>query len=120
MEHVPLAPGSFRAASAMLLCGLPLAATPAFGASQRTFVASTGVDLGNLTCSLALPCRTFNTAIANTLAGGEVVILDTAGYGPMTIDKSIKIIGPSGVYGRNQRAGWTVPDHDGRHDQCWR
>ena len=38
-------------------------------------------------------------AIGNTLAGGEVVILDTAGYGPMTINKSLKVIGPSGVYG---------------------
>jgi hypothetical protein len=27
------------------------------------------------------------------------VILDTAGYGPFTINKSIKVIGPSGVYG---------------------
>ena len=34
-----------------------------------------------------------------TTPGGELVILDTAGYGPMTIDKSIKVIGPSGVYG---------------------
>ena len=28
------------------------------------------------------------------MPGGEVVILDTAGYGPMTINKSIKVIGP--------------------------
>ncbi len=45
------------------------------------------------------PCRSFNVAIGNTNPGGEVVILDTAGYGVMTINKSIKIIGPSGVYG---------------------
>ena len=68
-------------------------------APQRTFVASFGVDAGNLTCSLANPCRTFNVAIGVVNAGGEVVILDTAGYGPFTINKSIKVIGPSGVYG---------------------
>ena len=33
------------------------------------------------------------------IGGGEMVILDTAGYGPFTINKSVKVIGPSGVYG---------------------
>jgi hypothetical protein len=71
----------------------------AFAAAQRTFVASTGSDVGPPPCSLALPCLSFNVAISQTLPGGEVVILDTAGYGPMTINKSPKVIGPTGVYG---------------------
>ena len=81
-------------------CGVLLlaSATVALAASQRTFVASTGSD-ASPTCSLTAPCRSFNAAIAQTLGGGEVVILDTAGYGPMVINKAIKIIGPSGVYG---------------------
>jgi len=75
-----------------------LAISPALAATaQRTFVASHGKDTDP--CSLALPCRSFNAAIAQTNPGGEVVILDTAGYGPMVINKSIKVIGPSGVYG---------------------
>jgi len=90
---------SFPAALAMVLSSLAVIAGPASAGSQRTFVASTGIDSGNLTCSLVNPCRSFNTAIANTNVGGEVVILDTAGYGPMVINKSIKIIGPTGVYG---------------------
>jgi hypothetical protein len=78
--------------------GLLGAAAPASAVTaQRTFVASSGSDANP--CSLALPCRSFNAAIAQTSGGGEVVILDTAGYGPMVINKSIKIIGPSGVYG---------------------
>ena len=72
-------------------------------ALQRTFVRRRGPAVGNDAnhlLHLASPCRTFNVAIGSTLdAGGEVVILDTAGYGPMTIDQSIKIVGPSGVYG---------------------
>jgi len=69
---------------------------------QRTFVAAD--PLGNdanaaVDCTLAQPCRTFNVAIPHTTPGGELVILGTAGYGPMTIDRSIKIVGPSGVYG---------------------
>ena len=83
-------------AAALAMFVLPV---PAFGAAQRTFVASYGSDVGPPPCSLASPCRSFNVAIGNTLAGGEVVILDTAGYGPMTINKSLKVIGPSGVYG---------------------
>ena len=75
--------------------------------SQRTFVASHGSDVNP--CSLALPCRSFNAAIAQTSAGGEVVVLDTAGYGPMTITQSIKIIGPAGVYGGVSVLGSTNP-----------
>ena len=72
---------------------------------QRTFVASYGVDpavpgdYSTRPCNLPLPCRTFNAAIGNVIGGGEMVILDTAGYGPFTINKSVKVIGPSGVYG---------------------
>jgi len=71
-------------------------------AAQRTFVHSSplGNDANTVSsCSLVAPCRSFNSAISVTDPGGELVILDTAGYGPMTIGKSIKIIGPSGVYG---------------------
>ena len=74
---------------------------PVYGV-QRTFVHSSpfGSDTNtSLSCSLTAPCRSFNAAISVTDPNGEVVILDTAGYGSMTIGKSIKIIGPSGVYG---------------------
>ena len=83
----------------LLVCALG-AAIPisALAASQRTFVASYGSD-ASPTCALLAPCRSFNAAIAQTSGGGEVVILDTAGYGPMVINKSIKVIGPAGVYG---------------------
>ena len=78
------------------------ASAPHALAAQRTFVHSS--PLGNdantaFNCSLVAPCRSFNAAISVTDPGGELVILDTAGYGPMTIGKSIKVIGPSGVYG---------------------
>lgn len=85
------------AVAAVLSFAVPLAA---HAGAQRTFVASYGLTANTvLNCSLANPCRAFNEAISVTNLGGEVVILDTAGYGPMTITQSIKIIGPSGVYG---------------------
>jgi hypothetical protein len=92
MPHLFRFSGSLAIAVALISFGL---ATSALGASQRTFVASFGADVG--TCALLAPCRSFNYAISQTNPGGEVVILDTAGYGGMTINKSIKIIGPSGV-----------------------
>ena len=52
-----------------------------------------------LACSLAFPCRSFDAAIAQTLLGGEVIVLDSAGYGPAVISQSVSIIAPPGVYG---------------------
>lgn len=63
---------------------------------QRTFVASDGSD-GN-PCSITLPCRSFGTAVAAVTTGGEVLVLDSAGYGAVTITKSVSIIAPPGVY----------------------
>ena len=71
-------------------------AADAMAAAQRTFVSSSGSD-GN-PCSLALPCRAFTAAIAQTLTDGEVIVLDSAGYGPATISQPVSIIAPSGIY----------------------
>ncbi len=65
-------------------------------AAQRTFVSRTGVDSNP--CTVALPCRGFTAAIAQTSPGGEVVVLDSAGYGQVTISQSVSIVAPGGVY----------------------
>src|SRR5512143_3979157 len=65
-------------------------------AAQRTFVASYGSDANP--CSVTQPCRGFAAAILQADAGGEVVVLDSGGYGPVTIGKSIALIAPEGVY----------------------
>ena len=44
------------------------------------------------------PCRSFGAAIVKTTSGGEVVVLDSAGYGPVVITKPVSIIAPPGVY----------------------
>ena len=86
-----------------LTCGfsglLAVSVSADAAAPQRTFIHSDPIGNDANPCSLASPCRTFGRAIGVVNAGGEVVILDTAGYGPFTIDKSVKVIGPSGVYG---------------------
>jgi hypothetical protein len=64
--------------------------------AQRTFVASMGADTNP--CSLVAPCRSFGAAIAQTNDKGEVVVLDSAGYGKVTITRSVTIVAPAGVY----------------------
>jgi hypothetical protein len=83
-----------------------LTSTGAMATAQRTFVASHGNDANP--CSLAQPCRGFGAAIAATAVGGEVVVLDSAGYGAVTITQAVSIIAPSGVY-----AGISVSSGDG-------
>jgi hypothetical protein len=80
---------------AILACGL-IVSVHAHAAAQRTFVSTGGVD--NPTCSLIAPCRTFAGAIAATSAGGEVVVVDSGGYGPVTISQSVTIVAPAGVH----------------------
>lgn len=68
----------------------------AMGTAQRTFVASTGSDANP--CSIAAPCRGFARAITQTSDGGEVIVVDSAGYGPVTITQSVSIVAPAGIY----------------------
>ena len=63
---------------------------------QRTFVSTSGDDAN--ACSIAAPCRSFAAAIAKTNTDGEVIVQDSAGYGPLTITKSVSIVAPPGIY----------------------
>ena len=73
-----------------------LISTDAVATAPRTFVASKGNDANP--CSLTSPCRGFAAAVAQTNSGGEVIVLDSAGYGPFSVTKSITISAPAGVY----------------------
>jgi hypothetical protein len=42
-------------------------------------------------CTRTQPCQTFQTAHNNTAAGGNIIVLDPGGYGPVAITKSINI-----------------------------
>lgn len=67
----------------------------------RTFVASSGLDTND--GRLATPCRSIGAALALTDPGGEIIVLDSAGYGAVTINKAVSVIAPPGIY-----AGITV------------
>src|SRR5262245_39142374 len=77
---------------AVTLLAFGLAAGAAQGAApQRVFVAAQGSD-GN-PCTFALPCRTFQHAHDVVANGGEIDVLDPAGYGTLTINRSISVQG---------------------------
>jgi hypothetical protein len=60
-------------------------------------VSSQGLDTNN--CTLAAPCRHLQAALAATIAGGEIAILDTAGYNnatTVTINQAVSIVNPGG------------------------
>src|SRR5262245_62480867 len=57
----------------------------------RVFVAAQGSDANP--CTFAQPCRTFQHAHDVVAAGGEIDVLDPAGYGALTIGKAISIQG---------------------------
>jgi hypothetical protein len=59
--------------------------------ASRTWVSGVGDDANP--CSRTAPCKTFAGAISRTAAGGEINAIDPAGYGSVTITKSITIDG---------------------------
>ena len=82
-----------RAALAILAVAV---AAPGQAQLNRTAVSAAGNDAN--TCAPAAPCRTFARAMSQTNASGEILVLDSAGYGPFTIDRSVTIQAAPGVY----------------------
>jgi hypothetical protein len=76
---------------------LGLLAIPAFSQPQRTFVsAKNGNDTNS--CSLASPCRNLRRGVEAVASGGEVIPLDSGGYGSLLIQKPVSIAAPRGVH----------------------
>jgi hypothetical protein len=90
-----------------------VASSGAYAQANRTFVSGHGGDSNP--CSIAALCRSFAGAIAQTNAGGEVAVVDTAGYGAVTIIRAVSIVNEEGV-----EAGITVAQRaDARPGRRW-
>src|ERR1041384_3993146 len=87
----------------VLLCALAalvatvVAVSPVHAQATRTWVSGVGDDINP--CSRTAPCKTFGGAISKTAAGGEISVLDPAGFGAVTITKSITINGEGSLGG---------------------
>lgn len=73
--------------AALALCFFSVSLSQA--QATRTWVSGVGDDVNP--CSRTAPCKTFAGAISKTAAGGEINCLDPAGFGAVTITKSITI-----------------------------
>jgi hypothetical protein len=73
----------------LLVMGGAVCATPAAAQATRTWVSGVGDDVNP--CSRTAPCKTFAGAISKTATGGEINCLDPAGFGTLTIIKSITV-----------------------------
>ena len=74
-----------------------ISAVSAHAITSRAFVSSTGNDANAATnCAQSAPCRTFAGAIGVVSAGGELIALDSSGYGPVTINQAITIAAAPG------------------------
>jgi hypothetical protein len=72
-----------------VLTAMMLNVAPAQAQATRTWVSGVGDDANP--CSRTAPCKTFAGAISKTATNGEINCLDPAGFGAVTITKSITI-----------------------------
>ena len=73
------------------------AASPAFGLANRVFVSASSGNDANTCDSVNAPCKTFAGAVTKLNPGGEAIVLDSGGYGPVTITQAVTIEAPVGV-----------------------
>jgi hypothetical protein len=85
-----------RTVGVLLVAGVLLAigASSASAQATRTWVSGiNGVGDDANPCSRSAPCKTFAGAISKTADGGEIDALDPAGYGAVTVTKTMTIDG---------------------------
>lgn len=84
--------------SAILVTAFSLALLAPDSEAQltRSAVSVNGSDANP--CTTILPCRALDRAISQTNADGEVIILDSGGFGPFTVDKSLTVAAAPGAH----------------------
>jgi hypothetical protein len=82
---------------AMVVSCVVLASPPASAQATRTWVSGVGDDANP--CSRTAPCKTFAGAISKTAPNGEINVLDSGGFGAVTITKPITIDGGGNIAG---------------------
>jgi hypothetical protein len=66
----------------------------AHATSLQTWVSGTGMNSG--ACDRLNPCATFQFALMQTTAGGEIDVVDAGSYGAVTINEAVTIDGTQG------------------------
>ncbi len=79
-----------------VVCSL-VGTRPVLALSNRVFVSARSGNDSNACDYVGSPCQTFAGAVIQLNPGGEVIVLDSGGYGPVTITQSVTIEAPAGV-----------------------
>ena len=79
------------------------AASPALALANRVFVSQRSGNNANSCDNILTPCQTFAGAVLQLNPGGEAIVLDSGGYGTVTITQAVTIEAPPG--GRREAAG---------------
>ncbi|MDD5269357.1 MAG: right-handed parallel beta-helix repeat-containing protein [Methylococcales bacterium] len=109
--YKPFSPQAIAIALLSLSC---LVAAPARAASLVTFVSGKGTDTG-ICATAATACRSFQFAVNQTTAGGQINALNPANYGGVTIAKAISISGVDGT-GIDRSSGDAITINAGPND----
>ncbi len=72
-------------------------ASPALALANRVFVSARSGNNANSCDNILTPCQTLAGAVVQLNPGGEVIVLDSGGYGPVTITQAVTIEAPAGV-----------------------
>jgi parallel beta helix pectate lyase-like protein len=86
-----------RTRTLLMICAVGVWTCTDLLGAQRTFVSAAVGDDAN-SCTRAFPCRNFSAALLQTDPDGEVIVLDSGGYGVVTVTQPVSLISPKGVY----------------------
>src|SRR5471030_680614 len=102
--------------------GIGLSSAPALaaGTANRVWVSGHGVDAAGCGAPMA-PCRSLQYAHDNAVAaGGEIDILDPAGYGAIVITKALSIVNDGvGTAGVQATSGDAITINAGANDAIY-
>ncbi len=77
--------------------GASLVSSSVHALANRVFVSARSGNDANSCDNVLTPCQTFAGAVVQLNPGGEAIVLDSGGYGPVTITKALTIEAPPGV-----------------------
>ena len=73
------------------------AASPALGLANRVFVSARSGNNANFCDNVNTPCQALQGALIQLNPCGEAIVLDSGGYGPVTITQSVAIDAAPGI-----------------------
>ncbi len=80
-----------------------------------SWVSASGNDSDN--CSRGTPCRTFAGALARISPGGEIDVLDSGDFGPLTINKAVSLVASGPLGGIRVTSGNAITISAGANDR---